>query len=101
MFVLFFLDRGGGPQRRAPQHCYGPDIYHLLRTRMGGMNTLTQAMHINSATNSVSTLCNSTAQCYTALIMYVDCVLGLFLCCSVLSLINSDGVRAHSQHSEK
>ncbi|KAM9362506.1 F-box only protein 8 [Symphorus nematophorus] len=28
--------RDGGPQRRAPQHCYGPDIYHLLRTRMGG-----------------------------------------------------------------
>ncbi|TKS69410.1 F-box only protein 8 F-box/SEC7 protein FBS [Collichthys lucidus] len=28
--------RDGGPQRRAPQHCYGPDIYHLLRMRMGG-----------------------------------------------------------------
>lgn len=28
--------RGGAPQRRAAQHCYGPDIYHLLRTRMGG-----------------------------------------------------------------
>ncbi|KAK1886634.1 F-box only protein 8 [Dissostichus eleginoides] len=28
--------RDGGPQRRAPQQCYGPDIYHLLRTRIGG-----------------------------------------------------------------
>lgn len=68
---------------------------------MGGMSTPTQAMHINSTTNSVSTLCNYTAQRYTALILYFDCVLGLLLCCSVLSLINSDGVCAHSQHSEK
>ncbi|KAF3851794.1 hypothetical protein F7725_005149 [Dissostichus mawsoni] len=30
------LGRDGGPQRRAPQQCYGPDIYHLLRTRIGG-----------------------------------------------------------------
>ncbi|XP_031723085.1 F-box only protein 8 [Anarrhichthys ocellatus] len=28
--------RDGDPQKRAPQPCYGPDIYHLLRTRMGG-----------------------------------------------------------------
>ncbi|XP_041839504.1 F-box only protein 8 isoform X3 [Melanotaenia boesemani] len=28
--------KDGGSQRRAPQHCYGPDIYHLLRTRRGG-----------------------------------------------------------------
>ncbi|KAK7929747.1 hypothetical protein WMY93_006142 [Mugilogobius chulae] len=26
--------RDGGP-RRVPQHCYGPDIYHLLRSRRG------------------------------------------------------------------
>uniref|UniRef100_A0A8C6U320 F-box protein 8 n=1 Tax=Neogobius melanostomus TaxID=47308 RepID=A0A8C6U320_9GOBI len=26
--------RDGG-QRRGPQHCYGPDIYHLLRSRRG------------------------------------------------------------------
>ncbi|XP_069031368.1 F-box only protein 8-like isoform X2 [Embiotoca jacksoni] len=29
--------RDGGPHRRAPPPpCYGPDIYHLLRTRRGG-----------------------------------------------------------------
>ncbi|TNN80701.1 F-box only protein 8 [Liparis tanakae] len=28
--------RDEGPQKRAPPPCYGPDIYHLLRTRMGG-----------------------------------------------------------------
>ncbi|XP_029357125.1 F-box only protein 8 isoform X5 [Echeneis naucrates] len=25
-----------GPHRRAPQHCYGPDIHQLLRARWGG-----------------------------------------------------------------
>lgn len=28
--------RDAGSQKRAPQHCYRPDIYQLLRTRSGG-----------------------------------------------------------------
>lgn len=36
---FFLLGRDEGPQKRAPPPCYGPDIYHLLRTRMGGTNT--------------------------------------------------------------
>ncbi|XP_061581765.1 F-box only protein 8 isoform X2 [Cololabis saira] len=30
------LGGDGGAQKRGPQNCYGPDIYHLLKTRRGG-----------------------------------------------------------------
>lgn len=41
------LERGGAPQRRAGQHCYGPDIYHLLRTRMGGSENRHPAVYLS------------------------------------------------------
>lgn len=62
MFLLLGTD--GGPQRRDPQPCYGPDIYHLLRTRIGGTDK-----NLSSLT--------------LALILYFECFQSSFGCPSL------------------